>query len=105
MIAGRYNETVKIFHPVTTINKYGEKESTYQEIYKTRARVDNTSGNRVEENHEIVFSYNFNFTLRSYVPVSETSQIEWQGNKYRVLTLQRRREFNDIYVQAEKINT
>lgn len=105
MIAGRLNEIVKIYDPVTTINKFGERETEYQQTYETRARVENTSGSRGEENNEIVFSYSYSFTLRSYVPVHETSQIEWQDNKYRILTLQHRREYNDIYVQAEKINT
>lgn len=105
MIAGRLNEIVKIFDPVVTTNEYGERKSEWQETYTTRARVENTSGNRSEENKEIVFSYSYNFTVRSYVPVKETSRIEWQGNKYRILTLQKRREWNDIYIQAEKINT
>lgn len=104
MIAGRLNETVRIFDPVTTVNAYGERIKEYRQVYETRARVENTSGARVEQNNEIVFSYNYNFTLRSYVPITEASQIEWQDNRYRVLTLQKRREYNDIYVQAEKIN-
>lgn len=104
MIAGRYNEVVKIYDPVTTINQYGERKSEYQEVYTTRARVENTSGNRVVENNEIVFTYSYNFTLRSYVPVKEASRIWWQDNYYRILTLQRRREYNDILIQAEKVN-
>lgn len=105
MIAGRLNEIVDIYSPVTKTNRYGERESTFELKYTTRARVENTSGSRGEQNSEIVFSYTYNFTLRSYVPVGETDQIEWQGNRYRILTLQKRREYNDIFVQAEKINT
>lgn len=104
MIAGRLNEIVNIFSPTVTVNEFGERVETMDKTYSTRARVVNNSGGRQAQNSEIVFTYQYEFNLRSYVPVKETDQIEWQGNKYRILTLQHRREYNDIYIQAEKIN-
>ena len=104
MIAGRLNEVIKIYKPQETINEYGEREMEYVYLYATRAKVEYNSGNRVNENNELVFVYNKNFQVRSYVPLLETYQIEWQGKRYRILTLEHRREYNDIVVNTELIN-
>ena len=104
MIAGRLNEVIKIYTLQTTINDYGERIEEYVYAYTTRARVEYSSGNRSNENNEVVFNYFKTFNVRSYVPISETSQIEWQGKRYRILTLEKRREWNDIIVQTELIN-
>jgi len=104
MIAGRLNEVIDIYSPTEVINDFGERETTYEKTYTTRAKVEYTSGNRHNENNEIVFDYTKRFNLRSYVPITETSQIEWQGKRYRVLTVEHRREYNDIIVNTELIN-
>ena len=104
MIAGRLNEVVKIFDPVETINEYGERSTVYNETYTTRARVEFNTGNRGNENDEIVFNYFKTFNLRAYVPITETSLIEWQGKKYRILTIERRREYNDLLINTELVN-
>ena len=104
MIAGRLNEVVTIYTPVETVNEYGERTTEYVETYTTRARVEYSNGNRVNENDEIVFSYAKRFFVRSYVPVTETCQLEWQEKRYRILTLEHRREYNDIVINTELIN-
>ncbi len=104
MIAGRLNEVVKIFQPQETVNEYGERTTEYVEEYSTRAKVEYNTGNRANENDEIVFSYFKTFNFRSYVPLAETSLIEWQGKRYRILTVERRREWNDIIVNTELVN-
>lgn len=104
MIAGRLNEVVKIYKPMETINEYGESEFEFVYAYTTRAKVEYNTGNRLNENNELVFSYNKTFNVRSYVPLLETYQIEWQGKRYRILTLEFRREYNDIVINTELIN-
>ena len=104
MIAGRLNEPIKIFHPTVKYNEFGEANEEYKEVYTTRAKVDHNSGARTVESNEIVFDYTKTFNVRSYVPLMETYQIEWQGKKYRILTVEHRREYNDIVVNTEQIN-
>lgn len=104
MIAGRLNEVVKIYKPMETINEYGERVFEFVYAYTTRAKVEYNTGNRLNENNELVFSYNKTFNVRSYVPLLETYQIEWQGKRYRILTLEFRREYNDIAINTELIN-
>lgn len=104
MIAGRLNEVVKIYNVESTVNDYGERMEDYVLSMTTRARVDFNSGNRTNENDEIVYNYQKTFNIRSYVPVKDTSHIEWQEKMYRVLSVEKRREYNDIVVIAELIN-
>lgn len=104
MIAGRLNEVVKIYNVESTVNDYGERIEDYVLSMTTRARVDFNSGNRTNENDEIVYNYQKTFNVRSYVPVTDTSRIEWQEKMYRVLSVEKRREYNDIVVIAELIN-
>ncbi len=104
MVAGRLNEVVKIYNLTTSINEYGERVETYTLTMTTRAKVEFNTGSRSNENDEIVFNYQKSFNLRSYVPVVDTSQIEWQSKRYRVLSVEKRREYNDIVVIGELIN-
>lgn len=104
MIAGRLNEVIKVYNVETTVNDYGERIEDYVLSMTTRARVDFNSGSRTNENSEIVFNYQKTFNVRSYVPVTDTSHIEWQEKMYRVLSVEKRREYNDIIVIAELIN-
>ena len=104
MIAGRLNEIVSIYKPVQNINEYGEHVETFVLEYTTRAKVDHNSGNRSNTNDEIVYNYQKTFNVRSYVPVLDTYQIEWQGKRYRILSTEKRREYNDIIIHAELIN-
>ena len=104
MVAGRLNEVVKIYNLTTSINEYGERVETYTLTMTTRAKVEFNTGSRSNENDEIVFNYQKSFNLRSYVPVVDKSQIEWQSKRYRVLSVEKRREYNDIVVIGELIN-
>lgn len=104
MVAGRFNEPVEIFKEVEVIDEYNARNMEYSSLFKTRANVEYNSGNRGTENSEIVFNYAKRFTLRSYVPITETCQIEWQGKRYRVLSIEKRREYNDQLVMTELIN-
>ena len=103
-MAGRYNEPVVMYDRFTSKNAYGELVEEYRSTFETRAAVEWNGGSRTVENDEIVHDYIKRFTLRSYVHVSDTSQIEWQNHRYRVLTVERRREYNDQVVTAELIN-
>jgi len=104
MIAGRLNEVIQIFELQEEVNEYGEREQKYVFKCITRAKVEWNNGNRTVENNEIVFNYDKIFNVRSYVPVTETSQIKWQGKFYRIHTVEHRREYNDILINAELIN-
>ena len=104
MMAGQYNEIVKLYSSTELENDYGERtvERTY--VMTTRAKVEETSGTRQNENNEIVYNHNKTFYVRSYVPVQDTSILLFQDHYYRVIAIDKRRENNDIKVATELIN-
>lgn len=104
MIAGRLNEVIGILTPKEVINEYGERKTTFTRTYTTRARVEYNTGGRRNENDEIVFDYSKTFTTYPYVPVTETCIIEWQKKQYRILTIEYRREYNELIINTELIN-
>lgn len=104
MNAGTLNEIIQLYRCVTYINEYSERTETLELKYTTRANVSWDSGNRSDSNDEIHYIYMKTFRVRSYVPVVETDTIVWQNTKYRILSIEHRRESNEIIIKAEIIN-
>lgn len=104
MMAGQYNEIVKIYETVEAENEYGERTTELKLVCSTRAKHEATGGSRTEENNEIVYNYNKTFYVRSYVQITDTSIIEYDGKRYRVLTYDKRKGHNDIKILTELIN-
>lgn len=102
--AGLLNEIIDIYTLSASCNDYGEREEVYTKTYTTRAAVQNDGGVRNVVNSEIVYPYGKSFIVRYYVPISDTSQIEWQNKRYRVISVEKRRAFNDILIKTEIIN-
>ena len=57
-------------------------------IDSTKARITYGSGNRANENNEIVFAYEVIFTIRIYHQIREDMRIIWKGKKYRILSIE-----------------
>lgn len=104
MNAGLLTEKIDILQPIEVGNAFGEKEVIYTPKYTTRARVIYDSGNREIVNDEIFYLYNVSFQMRIYVPITETSLIQWNGKRYRVLSIQERREYSDKMVKTALAN-
>lgn len=103
--AGLLTKIIKILEPKTEINEFGEQVQEYVLKYKTRARVLHDSGSRTTENGEIFYPYQKTFNVRSYVPITEFDVIEFEGKRYRVITIENRIEdYNDKLVITELIN-
>lgn len=102
--AGLLNEIIQIYKPTTVVNDYGERVETYDLLYTTRARVVNDGGGRNLVNSEIFYGYSKSFVVRYYVPVENICRIKWQNNDYRVISVEKRRDTNDILIKTELIN-
>lgn len=103
--AGLFNEIINIYKVSYTTNEYGESIQSYTLCYTTRAKVTHDNGNRVMENNEIFYTYSKTFTVRSYVPVGERDVVEYDGKKYRIISIENRiKEWNDKIIVTELIN-
>lgn len=103
-MAGQYNEIINIYKSIETENEYGEREITTEFVFRTRAKHEATSGTRQNENNEIVYDHVKTFYVRSYVPITDTSIIEFDDRKWRVISIEKRKEQNDIKIVTELIN-
>lgn len=104
MRAGVLNEIIKVLRLVKTRNDFGEQEEHFEVHLTTRAAVSWRGGTRTVENDEKVYNYTKEFTVRSYVDIVETDIIEWQGARYRIISIEHRRGYNGTIIFAELIN-
>lgn len=104
MRSGRLTNIVKILQPQRVESEYGEEKFEYVEKYITRAQVNFNPTGRTVENDEIVFDTTLSLTVRYYVPVEALDAVEWNGKRYRVISIQPKREFNEKYITVELIN-
>ena len=105
MKAGLLNEVIRIEKPVTDRNEYGADSKRWETwISKTKASVTFNSGNRINENNEIIHSYQVTFIIRVYHRINEDMRIIWKNKKYRILSLEENKQRQSITIRTELIN-
>lgn len=105
MRAGLLQEVIKVEEPVTTTNEYGANYIQWKTfIGRTKAQVTYSSGNRANENNEIIFAYEVVFTVRIYHRINERMRIIWKNKKYRILSIEENRQLQTLTVKTELIN-
>ena len=105
MRAGLLNEIIQVEQPVTTPNEYGANYIQWKTfISRTKAQVTYTSGNRLNENNEIIFAYEVVFTMRIYHQINERMRIIWKNKKYRILSIEENKQLQTLTVKTELIN-
>lgn len=103
MFAGLLNEKVEIYDLVVTKSKTGVVNQELQKVYDTRAKVGHIGGSRQVINGEITTPYSKNFVMRIYVPVTDTSCIKYEGNFYRVMSIDRDKSMQQVVVTTELV--
>lgn len=103
-MAGQYTENVEIIDIVEVVNDYGEREMVERPIAHTKAKVDSESGGRSENANEIIYTHNKTFYVHMYVMVTDNSIIVYEGKKYRIVNIEKRRMYNDLQITTELIN-
>lgn len=98
--AGELTQNITIQQPITIQNEYGANGIEWRDIISTRAKAEYSSGNRQNENNEIVHNYTITFTIRYYHKVNDDMRIIWNDKKYRILSINR-----EIYKQSTTIIT
>lgn len=104
MKAGLLKEKIDVITPKIITNDYGEQTTEWELKYSTRARLIHTSGNRIEPNGEIFYSYTKTLEVRSYVPVDDFDRIIWNGKQYRILDIEPNVEQMKKIIRMELVN-
>lgn len=104
MNAGRLKYIIIIQSPEITQNEYGANSINWIDKIIARSDFQNNSGNRVNENGEIIFSYEKIFTIRYYHNINERDRIKFGNDYYRILSLEKEKDKQFIKINTELIN-
>lgn len=105
MRAGLLNSVIQVEKPEVVTDDFGANSLQWvNHIPKTRAKVTYSSGSRANENNEIIFAYEVIFTVRVYHNITERMRILWEGNKYRILSIERDKALQQLIIKTELIN-
>lgn len=104
MKASDLDRKIEICKQKVTKTDFGRTLISYEHKLYARARVNYSSGNRIIENEEIFYSVEREFIVRSYVDVSDTDIIKYDGNEWQILSIDRSHDMNDIVIKTAKIN-
>lgn len=104
MRSGLLTEVIKILRPQRIESEYGEEKYELVDHYTTRARVVLNPTKRGVQNDEIFYDTTRTLTVRYYVPVEDMDVIEWSGKRYRIISIQPMREWNEKYLTIDLIN-
>lgn len=104
MQAGLLNEPITILKPEITRNEFGEQTTEYVESYHTRARVINNGGNRTQEDNGVFYDYSKHLEVRYYVPLDNFDIVVFKGQKYRVKSVEKTREYNNQTIYMDLMN-
>lgn len=102
--AGQFKEIITIYKRTLEKNEYGQEQENYLPYQTTRAKVTYRSGNKTVENDEIVQIYTKTFTIHYYIKIVSTDRIKWNGEYYRILSIDKQQPYNQIVVETEVIN-
>lgn len=105
MAAGRYNKTITVFKQVYEPDEYGSMVRKDDIQYKCRAQVDYAGGSKSVENGETTVPYQKTFHVYRHNKIKDFDELEYDGNRYRILSVEDVPEWNKLIIQTELINT
>lgn len=97
-------DSITIQKLTTTKDSFGANTPLWVEKFTTRAQVTTNSGNRLNQNYEIIHTYNLTFTIRLYHDVEESDRILYNGKKYRIISINKELYKQAITIIGELIN-
>lgn len=105
MDAALLKDPIDIYELITEKTEYGTNKPTYELKYHTRSYVKFNSENQVVSEGEVWYPISRTFIVRAYVPVVETDQIEFEGKRYKILSINKNKYYNDTEIQTVLLNT
>ena len=96
---------IDIYELKSQKSEYGTIKTLYELKYSTRAFVQFNSETATVSEGEVWFPINRTFVVRAYVPVTETDQIEFEGKRYKITSINKNKYFNNIEIHCILVNT
>lgn len=108
MDSGKFNVKTHLYAPTIERNEFGSQETVYSPKLRVNANVYQKSGNRVDENSAIQWTYIKQFRYRNTfnLQLSELDDdwlIKTTHDIYRILNIDRDSDRRYIVIEAEKI--
>lgn len=105
MQAGKLNQIVSFWQPNTKRTNSGAESTTYEFCYECRASVTYANLDRVNENGDIFYSRAVKIEIRTpFFDIDERMQIIWNRKKYRIISVEPRRDTYSVVIYSELIN-
>ena len=105
MNAATLKDAIDIYELVTTKTEYGTIKNDWALRIHTRAYVKFNSESQVVSEGEVWYPVSRTFIVRAYVSVVETDQIEYEGKRYKIMSINRNKYYNDIEIITQLLNT
>jgi SPP1 family predicted phage head-tail adaptor len=104
IFSGNLTETLKFYEVVEVQSKSGFK-TTEERLYLTiKAERLKNRENYVVDANELYHSVELQFRMRYRKHVKETDIVEYEGERYRVISIDKYRMDDEIIIKIEKIN-
>lgn len=104
MQAGLLNRQIEVYKPMILTNDVGANTTHWNRMYTTRANVRQVSMSRGQQINEVFYPTTKEFIIRSYHHIDEFYRIKYENNFYRIISIDKRREMNDILIVADLVN-
>lgn len=102
--SGLFKEKIDIMIYTPSLNEYGETVNTLQKVRSTWAKVSHLAGSRIVRNEEIQYPYSKQIYVRYHVKITEDNLIRWNDHLYRILSIDRDKDLQQIGLNCEVVN-
>ena len=102
--SGQLTEILKFYQVVERQSESGYKHSEEVFMFQVRAERIKNKENYVVDADELFHSSELRFRLRYRKEISETNIVEYEGIRYRITSLDKYNEENQLTIILQKIN-
>lgn len=105
MDAAKLRDPIKIYALTTTMSDYGEVTAHHDTLkYETRAFVKFNNETLTTQEGEVIYTTDRTFIVRHYVPIDERDEIEFEGKRYTIISINKNRYYNNIEIYTTEKN-
>lgn len=104
MQAGRLNERCVIQRQSEERDEFGATKYTYSNIYNPYCSTEWLNGSKSLKNGEFVPTERIAFTIRDHYQVTEFDRVLYDGKKYAIVSICKKRSIQAIEIVGEVIN-